>query len=239
MKKLAKHLTLLLVTMLLAVIGTSCNDDNGGDQPQYYNAFMIIRSDGVNVWFENGNGKYEVRNAPASLELIKKDGRRALVYYYEEKTAPAPGYDKVIGLMALQFCTTGNLVEVSDLSTLDSYGTASISFDNRSYNFCDGWFDILIDYYQYLEAEHTFSLCIVPNELVPSEVPLPSGYVYMELRHYCDKTGTKLEKIRDIASFKLPEEYDPTVNPSVKGYYIRLIDEMGGSSYANLEFKKQ
>ncbi|MGN1264203.1 MAG: hypothetical protein ACI4UL_00120, partial [Muribaculaceae bacterium] len=100
MKKLAKHLTLLLVTMLLAVMGTSCNDDNGDDQPQYYNAFMIIRSDGVNVWFENGNGKYEVRDVPASLELIKKDGRRALVYYFEEKTAPAPGYDKVISLMA-------------------------------------------------------------------------------------------------------------------------------------------
>ena len=240
MKTLAKHLSALVAILLLGVAFTSCNNDDDDDRPQYVNAFMIIKSDGTNVWFENGNGKYFVKDVPTSLKLNEQDGRRALVYYYVVKEQVTPGYDQTISLMALQFCSMGTFVnDVADAEEIESYGKASLSFDNQSYNFSDGWFDILVDYYQYPETKHTFTLCVPTKDLIPATAAVPEGYVYMEMRHDCDTEGAKLEKIRDIVSFKLQGEYDPLQNTSIKGYYIKMIDSQGAPNYVSLEFKRQ
>ena len=240
MKTLAKHLSVFVTILLLGVAFTSCNSDSDDDRPEYVNEFMIIKSDGTNVWFENGNGKYFAVDVPASLKLNEQDGRRALVYYYVVKEKVTPGYDKTIGLMALQLCSMGTFVtDVADAEELETYGKASLSFDNQSYHFSDGWFDILVDYYQYPETEHTFALCVPTPNLIPADAVVPDGYVYMEMRHDCDTDGSKLEKIRDIVSFRVSDEYNPVTNPTVKGYYIKMLDPQGGVNYVTLEFKKQ
>lgn len=240
MKTLAKHLTALVAILLVGVVFTSCNNDGDDDRPEYLNAFMIIKSDGTNVWFENGNGKYFVQDIPASLELNKQDGRRALVYYYVVKGQMTPGYDHTVALLALQLCSMGTFADqVSDIEELESYGKASLTFDNQSYNIADGWFDILVDYYQYPETEHKFTLCVPTENLIPAEAAVPAGYVYMEMRHDCNTEGSKLEKIRDIVSFKLPEEYNPLNNPGVKGFYIKMLDGHNQPNFVSLEFKRQ
>ena len=59
------------------------------------------------------------------------------------------------------------------------------------------------------------------------------------MRHDCDTDGSKLEKIRDIVSFRVSDEYNPVTNPTIKGYYIKMLDPQGGTNYVTLEFKKQ
>ena len=51
MKTLAKHLSVFVTILLLGVAFTSCNSDSDDDRPEYVNEFMIIKSDGTNVWF--------------------------------------------------------------------------------------------------------------------------------------------------------------------------------------------